>query len=118
MNITQTSYALNHMIDNIRRKKKVMLDGYFSGEITREEMLEVKSDYDFQIQKLTERTKELESCKTTNKNAIASFLEDLLSGKTENDSLYKNILGSLTVNEDGEIIIKLSNLSHIYHFTI
>lgn len=118
MNITQTSYALNHMIDNIRRKKKVMLDGYFSGEITREEMLEVKSDYDFQIQKLTERTKELESCKMTNKNAIARFLEDLLSGKTENESLYKNILGSLTVNEDGEIIIKLSNLSHIYHFTI
>lgn len=101
----------------IKLKKGVMLDSYFSGEISSEEMQETKKEYDAQIECLHHQLTELEKSIGTDEDEIRHTIINLLSGRLDSDSLYRCILESLTIHKHGDFVLRLSNLSIEWHFS-
>lgn len=113
---------LQFEIDRIWKKKEAVLDSYFSQEITKEDMVSMKSKYDEQIRGLQERqhqanlrNQEKKDMQTL-KAAIELEVKSILNGETESEVFSKILLDRLTVFKDRHIELTLNGLPQIFQF--
>jgi len=111
---TQTQVNRNRL----SAKKQAVLDAYFSGHITLEEMEYMKRQYD-ETEKKYRRTEEmllLERKKTPDQQKI---LSELIKIRDENrclEGLYRCILGKMTIENNGETEVFFKDLSIRYRY--
>lgn len=109
-------------LGRIRQKKEVMMDSYFSREISREDMVAFKEKYERQMESLRKRLVRAESLQKENRDsqalkaAISLEVTSILTGDTESDVFYKTILCSLTVFKDKHMELKLNHLPQTFQF--
>ena len=100
-------------IKRIEKKKVLALDSYFSGVITKGEMLNIRAQYDSQIEQLKNA---LETGQQKSVEDTAVFLGELLAGQIDSDILSKHLVESLTVYKDRPIELRLNHLPHVFCF--
>ena len=102
-------------IAGTEQKKHAMLDSFFAGDISREEMLAMKEKYESHIKILHNRLHHVRipECE----NEIKDFLRSILCGQTESPVLYKNLIRDLTVFKDKHMELRIQYLPHIFHFS-
>ena len=93
-----------------------MLDSFFSGEITKENMIKLTQQYDDRLTLLRNHSTVTSNDEGT-KNMIHSELVGILTGQTESEMFYKTILESLTVFKNGMLQLRLKHLPHVFRFS-
>lgn len=108
------SEKLLREITRTEHKKQVMLDSFFAGEISREDMLAMREKYESQIKKLRSRgqRKSMSDCGENIKECLISILQ----GNKESEVFYKMILHEITVFKDKHMELRMHHLPHIFHF--
>lgn len=113
---------LQYELDRIQKKKEVVMDTFFSGDISKEDMLTMKKRYEAQEKTLQERLQKAEQrleqgCTTRQlREAIQAEIAALLNGETESEVLSKILLDSLTVYKNRRIELRLKNLPQVFRF--
>lgn len=98
------------------------MDCYFTGDISKEDMLAMKQRYEIQTENLRERLKKAEeqlSKKETTgqmKEALKAEVESILNGEVESEMFSKTILNRLTVFKDRHMELRLKDLPQIFYF--
>ena len=102
----------------VRKKKEAAMDSYFSGEITKEDMLAMQQKYDGQMEELFRRQQEAELLTRERQDPAAIFAEvsAILGGEIESEVFYKTMLESLTVFKDRHMELRLCELPQIVYF--
>ena len=114
---------LRSEIQRTQQKKEAVMDSYFAGEISREDMQAMKARYEQQITELSRRVDEAERRKEENQDTaalrerICGEVTGILSGDSPSEVFGKNILDSLTVFKDRHMELRLKGLPHVFHFT-
>ena len=109
-------------INRVQQKKEAVMDSYFSGEISKEDMQSMNRKYDRQMEELHQRWKDVELRQKehrdtkTLRSTIQSEVTDILSGKIESEVFYKSMLNSLTVFKDRHMELRLNLLSQLFRF--
>ena len=94
-------------IERLNRKKEAVLDSFFSGTITEEEMRLMKGRYDGEIKALREKLGSIsESCGENLREKVT----EIVNGDTDRESFYRALLERMTVCKDGRIEVKLKSL--------
>lgn len=120
--ILDTPERLRNTIRRTEEKKEKVLDAFFSGDVTAQELECFRLRYDDQLIELRKRLEAAE-----NRNASASDEEKLrekirqeltliLSGQIESQVLYQHLLECITVYQDGHLELKLNELPQIFRF--
>ncbi|MBR2928780.1 MAG: recombinase family protein [Oscillospiraceae bacterium] len=113
---------LRFEMERVQRKKESVMDSYFSGEITKEDMQAMNRKYDGQIEELQRRQKEAEQRQQEHRDskalqtAIQSEVSDILSGEIKSEVFCKTMLESLTVFKDRHMELRLNGLPHVFQF--
>lgn len=120
--INEDPKRIADQIEHIKKKKKIMMDSCFSGEISKEDMRQMKDSYENQIASLYQQLAESKERKQKNKDRealkreITDELSRILRGEKESELLFKMILQSITVYKNRHIELKLNLLPQIFHF--
>ena len=98
------------------------MDHYFSGDISKEDMLTMKKRYEDQEQSFRERLEKAEvkqqgSGTAQLKQDIQTEVTDLLNYQVESEVLSKTLLHSLTVFQDKHMELRLKDLPMVFRFT-
>lgn len=110
-------------LDRLQQKKELVIDSFFSGEITREDMKSMNRKYDLQKERVEQRQKEVAMIQhnkldlTALRSNITAEVTGILLGETHSEVYCKNIVKSLTVYKDRHMELKLQFLPQIFHFT-
>jgi len=110
-------------MERVQQKKEAVLDSYFSGEIKKEDMLEMNRRYGSQMEELRQRQKDAEFRQRQNRDSnalratIQSEVSDILNGKIESDVFCKTMLESLTVYKDRHMDLRLNFLPQVFRFS-
>lgn len=110
-------------IERVQQKKEAMMDSYFSGEITKEDMQAMNRKYTCQIEDLRQRQKETEDnpceCQDsqTPETVIQAEVSCILNGEIESEAFFKNMLYTLTVFKDRHMELRLHLLPQVFQFT-
>lgn len=109
---------LRYEIRCIRQKKAILMDSYFSGVITQEDMQLMKSRYDQQLDKLNHRLNEqhIRQDRKQLQSEIQAKLISVLNGERDSTIFCKTVLEKLTVFKDRHIELKLQFLPQIFRF--
>ena len=110
---------LRHEMEQIQMKKEKMLDSFFEGSISRQDMQAMNQRYDSQLDTLRERLEKLKEDKPTSreiKSCIQEEITGLLNGEIESEAFYKHLLERLTVFKDRHMELKLNHLPMVFHF--
>ena len=109
-------------LDRVQQKKDAVMDAYFSCEISKEDMLSFKEKYEQQLSGLLSRLNETEIRKENKQDSAAmralikAELAAILTGETDSEVFYKNILESLTVFKDRHMELRLNYLPQAFQF--
>ena len=118
-----TLEILKREITDVQRKKLAMMDSYFSKEISREDMVVLKKNYDEKLEELQNRLqkseKEQRGCLDMEKytSMITTEVCAILKGETQSDVFYKNVLDSLTVFKDRHMVLRLKQLPQVFWYS-
>ena len=98
------------------------MDHYFSGDISKEDMLTMKKRYEDQEQSFRERLEKAEVKQQGRNTAqlkqdIQTEVTDLLNYQVESEVLSKTLLHSLTVFQDKHMELRLNDLPMVFRFT-
>lgn len=113
---------LLYEIEQITKKKENVLDAFFSKNITIEEMRMMKERYDNQLDGLQERLQAVKEQERSNnvtdtlKETIQKQVTDMMSGFTESEIFYKNVLDQIVVYPDRRVELKLKLLPQRWVF--
>lgn len=113
---------LRYEIHRVLKKKEAVIDSYFSQEISREDMQDMKEKYESQIDVFRQRLSRAELRQKASmdpqnlKAAIEADVTSILLGETESDVFYKIMLDSLTVFKDRHMELRLQNLEQVFQF--
>lgn len=107
----KASAALPEEIRLLQKKKEAVLDSYFSGDISREDMLQMVKKYEVQI-----HLRQPENSQTPPADLIRRELTGILQGETESEVFLKNMLESLTVFRDRHMELRLQGLDWVFSF--
>ena len=113
---------LQNEINRVQQKKEAVMDSYFSGEISKEDMQTMNRKYNRQMEELHLRWKDVELRQKENRDTktlqstIQSEVTDILNGKIESEVFYKSMLNSLTVFKDRHMELRLNLLSQLFRF--
>jgi DNA invertase Pin-like site-specific DNA recombinase len=109
-------------LEQIQRKREAVMDSYFSGEITKEDMQAMNRKYDSQMENLYRRKKEAEFRQNANRDSkelrtvIQAEVSDILNGEIESEVFCKTMLDSLTVFKDRHMELRLRFLPQVFQF--
>ena len=115
---------LQYEMEQIIDKKQNVLDAFFSKNITKEDMRMMNERYDKQIGELQER---LQAVKTREqihyetgslKSDVRKQVTDMVSGLTESEIFYKNVLDQMIVYPDQRVEVKLNLLPQKWIFVL
>lgn len=113
---------LKFEIEGFEKKKEMVMDSYFSGDLTKDEMERMKSKYEDQIVNLKKRLKtaeERQKGEQSNQHLqkeIKQEVTDLLSGTTASDIFYRTILDQITVYKERDLELRFNNLPQVFRF--
>jgi hypothetical protein len=113
---------LGSEIERLEHKREAMMDSYFSGEISKEEMLAMKRKYDVKTADLVRRQQDAELRKIQKldchslRASMQFYLTGILKGETESQVFCKSLLDSLTVFPDRHMELRLLHLPQIFDF--
>jgi DNA invertase Pin-like site-specific DNA recombinase len=114
---------LGFEIERVQQKKESVMDSYFSGEITKEDMQAINRKYDGQMEDLRRQKKEAELRRYENRDSkelrtvIQAEISDILNGEIESEVFCKTMLDSLTVFKDRHMELRLHLLPQVFRFT-
>lgn len=115
---------LRYEMEQIMEKKQNVLDAFFSKNITKEDMRMMNERYDKQMGDLQER---LQAVKTREqihyetgslKSDVRKQVTDMVSGLTESEIFYKNVLDQMVVYPDQRVEVKLNLLPQKWIFVL
>lgn len=115
---------LRFELDRLQQKKEAVLDHYFSGDITKDDMQAMKKRYEDQIKSYRERLEKAETQQenegdtVTLKQAIQEEVTDLLNYQVESEVLSKTLLEDLTVFPDKHLELRLKDLPMVFQFSV
>ena len=113
-------YEMELIID----KKQNVLDAFFSKNITKEDMRMMNERYDKQIGELQERLQAVKAREQIHyetgslKSDVRKQVTDMVSGLTESEIFYKNILDQMIVYPDQRVEVKLNLLPQKWIFVL
>ena len=107
--------ALQAEMNRIQQKKEAMLDSFFSGTISREEMTAMKEHYDRRLTTIQLRLNEALD-KTPDASELFHLLKSILNGERESTVFCKTILESITVYKDRHMDLRLKNFPYVFRF--
>ena len=120
--VMDTPERLRFELDRLQQKKEAVMDHYFSGDISKEDMLAMKKRYEDQERSFRERLQKAEvkqqqgSDTAQLKQAIQAEVTDLLNFQVESEVLSKTLLNSLTVFQDKHMELRLNDLPMVFRF--
>ncbi len=109
-------------LDRIQQKKEAVMDSYFTGDISKEDMQAMKKRYEAQEESFRERLRKAEARKQNGcsrqqlKETIQMEVAALLNGDVESEVLSKTVLDTLTVFKDKHMELRLNNLPQVFRF--
>ena len=109
-------------IQRVQQKKEAVLDSFFSGEITKEDMQAMNRKYDGQLEGLRHRREEADLRQRENRDAdalhavVRSEVSAILNGEAESEAFCKAMVDSLTVFRDQPMELRLQKLPHVFYF--
>lgn len=120
--LTKTSNTPEHRqveqnIARMMKKKKRMLDSYFSGNISMDDMILLKGQYEAQITSLQQLMLPKDDANIINSSSAESVIKRILMGEETSEVFYKTLLDSLTVFKDGRLELRLNGLTNIFVFS-
>lgn len=113
---------LTAALDHLQGKKEAVLDSYFSGEITLEEMQVMNRKYEAQREDLLRRQQgaEQRNKKHRDPEILRSSLENriakILNLETESQAFCKSLVESITVFKDRHLELCLQELPQVFLF--
>lgn len=110
--------TMEKQLEQLRRKKEAMMDSYFAGELSRQEMLSMKARYDARTEVLTQRlTEAWERIRAdSDPGKMHRQIIALLEGTEESDLFFRQITEHLTVYKNRRVEVKLQHLPYAYTF--
>lgn len=113
---------LQRQIEKIQGKKSDAIDSFLSGDITKDELQQVKLRYDAELQSLQNRlvkaTDEAENNDEQITLEVHKALESMITCKGISEPYLKALLEYMIVHKDGTVEIKLNQLSTIWKFQL
>lgn len=115
---------LQYEMEQIMEKKQNVLDAFFSKNITKEDMRMMNERYDKQIGELKERLEMIKAREQIHyetgslKNDVQKQVTDIVSGLTESEIFYKNVLDQMVVYPDQRVEVKLNLLPQKWIFVL
>lgn len=97
----------------LTQKRQAMLDAYFAGDISREDMLVMKERYDSRLQQLSQP----EERPLPDREQIKKLLAGILAGEQESPLFYRTVLHSITIFHDHPRELRLKNLDGVFFFS-
>ena len=114
---------LRYELERTAHKKAAMLDSYFAGEITREEMRSMRLQYekklaslDIRLANALEKQAEHRDAEQL-KNALRQEAAAILNADTESEAFCKTVLDHITVFKDRHLELRLRHLPQVFWFT-
>ena len=114
---------LQFELERIQQKIEAVLDSYFSGDISKDDMLAMKTRYESQSRSLKKRIEDAEKQKALGnvvdslRETIQSEVAALLCFDKESEVLCKTLLQDLTVFPDRHMELRLNDLPQVFYFT-
>ena len=118
----ENTRKLTAALDHLQGKKEAVLDSYFSGEITLEEMQVMNRKYEAQREDLLRRQQgaEQRNKKHRDPEILRSSLETriakILNLETESQAFCKSLVESITVFKDRHLELRLQELPQVFLF--
>lgn len=115
---------LTHELEQLTKKKEDVLDAFFSKNITKEEMRMMNERYDKQLTGLQARldaVREKEKLRYDTGQLAADVrrqVSAILSGETDSEVFYKNILDQMVVYQDSRVEVRLNLLPMKWVFVL
>ena len=108
-------------MDRLLQRKEILIDGFCSGDITKEDMLSIKQKYEKELDSINLKIAELDMQQERNdsqnlRSVIQSQVVGILNGDIESEMFCKNMLASMTVFKDRHVELHLNFLPHIFYF--
>ena len=119
---TDDPERLRFELDRLQQKKEAVLDHYFSGDISKDDMQTMKERYENQIKSYRERLGKSETQQgndgdtTLLKQEIQAEISALLDYRVESEVLSKTLLKDLTVFPDKHLELRLKDLPMVFWF--
>ncbi|MDR3766786.1 MAG: recombinase family protein [Butyricicoccus sp.] len=113
---------LQFELERLEQKKEAVMDCYFSGDISKEDMLAMKRRYEIQAESFVTRLEKAAFRKQHGggmeqlKETIQAEVTTLLNFETESEILCKTVLNRLTVFQDRHLELRLNDLPHVFRF--
>ena len=120
----ENAEKLEHEMEQLTKKKEDVLDAFFSQSITKEEMRMMNERYDRQMAELQTRLdavreKEQLHYDTNRLGAdVRKQVNAILSGDTDSEVFYKNILDHMVVYKDCHVELRLNLLPMKWVFVL
>jgi len=115
---------LQYEMEQIMEKKQNVLDAFFSKNITKEDMRMMNERYDKQMGELQERLQAVKAREQIHyetgslKSDVRKQVTDMVSGLTESEIFYKNVLDQMVVYPDQRVEVKLNLLPQKWTFVL
>lgn len=119
---TDDPERLRFELDRLQQKKEAVLDNYFSGEISKNDMQAMKKRYEDQIKSYQGRLEKTEAQQGNIgdtlllKQEIQAEISALLDYRAESEMLSKSLLKDLTVFPDKHLELRLKDLPMVFWF--
>lgn len=113
---------LRFELDRLQQKKEAVLDHYFSGDISQNDMQAMKKRYEDQIKSYQGRLGKAEAQQGNIgdtlllKQEIQAEISALLNYRVESEVLSKTLLKDLTVFPDKHLELRLNDLPMVFWF--
>lgn len=110
---------LIHEMERVQGKKERMLDSFYEGMISREDMKAMNRKYDSQLASLRERLEKQKDEKCSSQETKTKIWEEicgLLNGEIQSEVFYKHLVEQLTVYQDRHLELKLKHLPVVFCF--
>lgn len=105
---------IHNEIQSLQKKKERMLDSFFAGTITKDDMLSMKLYYEEQLKSLEVHLCEIKAEQGDPEIFLA--VKQLLNGESENGVFCKYLLESITVYKDRHMELRLKNHPQVFNF--
>lgn len=119
---TDDPERLRFELDRLQQKKEAVLDHYFSGEISKNDMQAMKKRYEDQIKSYQRQLEKTEAQQGNIgdtlllKQEIQAEISALLDYRAESEMLSKSLLKDLTVFPDKHLELRLNDLPMVFWF--
>lgn len=122
MRDTEDPECLHAQIKRVQKKREAVMDSYFSGEISKEDMITMNQKYTDQLETLRKRRSAAEQGE--NKAVDLDLLQERIRGEIMgiltmemiSDVFCKNMVEQLTVFKDRHMELRLKHLLHAFCF--